>query len=100
VIVGVTYDLLRWEERNLIQEATKLGHKVIPIYTKDFYHLFSEDNQFQNLDVVLQRNTSHQRALSTSLIFETLGYNVINDSRTLINCENKLITTAYYLGII
>ncbi|MDT7900443.1 MAG: lysine biosynthesis protein LysX [Acidianus sp.] len=94
MIVGVTYDLLRWEERNLIQEATKLGHKVIPIYTKDFYHLFSEDNQFQNLDVVLQRNTSHQRALSTSLIFETLGYNVINDSRTLINCENKLITTA------
>ncbi|ARM76018.1 lysine biosynthesis protein LysX [Acidianus manzaensis] len=93
MILGVTYDLLRWEEKNLIQEANKLGHKVVPIYTKDFYYISSEDFQIQGLDVVLQRNTSHQRALSTSAIFEGLGYKVVNDSRTLVNCENKLITT-------
>lgn len=95
MIVGVTYDLLRWEEKNLIHEAIKAGHKVIPIYTKDFYYVSSEENFFQNEvpDVIIQRNVSHQRALSTSIIFEGLGYKVVNDSRTLINCNNKLITS-------
>jgi L-2-aminoadipate N-acetyltransferase (EC 2.3.1.-) len=35
VILGVSYDLLRWEERNLIDEARKEGHKIVPVFTKD-----------------------------------------------------------------
>jgi len=94
VILGVIYDLLRWEEKNLIQEARKLGHTVIPIYTKDFYYFYNNDSNetLGDLDVVIQRNTSHARAVITSTIFENLSYKTINDSSTLIKCENKLYT--------
>ena len=91
MIIGVAYDLVRWEERNLIEEAKKMGHNVIPIYTKDFYTFIGKDFSL-DLDVVIQRNTSHARALLTTLIFEGYNYKVVNDSSTLIKCENKLYT--------
>ncbi|BCU70516.1 lysine biosynthesis protein LysX [Stygiolobus caldivivus] len=95
MILGVSYDLVRWEERNLIEEAKKLGHSVVPIFTKDFY-TFLGDSSNLNLeaDVIIQRNTSHARAILTSLIFEGYNYKVINDSTTLNKCENKLYTLA------
>jgi [lysine-biosynthesis-protein LysW]--L-2-aminoadipate ligase len=92
VILGVTYDLIRWEERNLIEEARKLGHTIIPIYTKDFFTLIGNEINKIDADVIIQRNTSHSRALLTSIIFENMNYKVINDYLTLIKCENKLLT--------
>ncbi|MFP3064336.1 MAG: lysine biosynthesis protein LysX [Sulfolobus sp.] len=92
MILGVTYDLIRWEERNLIEEARKLGHTIIPIYTKDFFTLIGNEINKIDADVIIQRNTSHSRALLTSIIFENMNYKVINDYLTLIKCENKLLT--------
>ena len=92
MIIGVTYDLIRWEERNLIEEARKLGHTIIPIYTKDFFTLIGDEINKIDADVIIQRNTSHSRALLTSMIFENMNYKVINDYLTLIKCENKLLT--------
>jgi len=94
VILGIAYDLARWEEKNLFHEAQRLGHKVVPLFSKDFYVLFSEDNGLPSMDVVIQRNTSHSRAFSTSAILESLNYKVVNDSSTLMRCENKLVTTS------
>ncbi|NON63087.1 lysine biosynthesis protein LysX [Acidianus sp. RZ1] len=91
MIIGLTYDIIRWEEKSIIEEANKLGHKITPIFTKDFY-FSSDEYQLATMDVVLQRNTSHARAFSTSTILEGLEYKVINDARTLVNCENKLVT--------
>ncbi|MEJ2781720.1 lysine biosynthesis protein LysX [Stygiolobus sp. CP850M] len=95
MILGVSYDLLRWEEKNLIEEAKKIGHNIIPLFTKDFYSFFGVSSSLNlDTDVIIQRNTSHSRALLTSLIFEGYNYKVINDSTTLIRCENKLYTLA------
>lgn len=89
--LGIVYDFLRWEEKNLIQEAKKLGHHITPIYIKDFYYFFDRQQEsLGDFDVVIQRNTSHARALITSIIFENLNYKVVNDSMSLIKCENKL----------
>ncbi|MCH1770925.1 MULTISPECIES: lysine biosynthesis protein LysX [Metallosphaera] len=93
MILGVSYDLLRWEERNLIDEAKKAGNKVIPLFTKDLTFLSSEDAGYQDMEAVIQRNTSHSRASATSMLFETYGFKVFNDSLTLNRCENKLLTT-------
>ncbi|MEL9970184.1 MAG: lysine biosynthesis protein LysX [Metallosphaera sp.] len=93
MILGISYDLLRWEERNIIEEGRKSGFKVIPIFTKDVTFLSSEDVPYQDVEAILQRNTSHSRAVSTSMLFETSGFKVFNDSLTLSKCENKLMTT-------
>ncbi|MFP3204347.1 MAG: lysine biosynthesis protein LysX [Metallosphaera yellowstonensis] len=94
MILGVSYDLLRWEERNLIDEARKEGHKIVPVFTKDMAFVTGEDLGLLGAEAILQRNTSHSRALSSSLIFEAHGLRVYNDSMTLIRCENKLHTTS------
>jgi len=94
VILGISYDLVRWEEKNLIQEGQRLGHKVIPLFSKDFYLLFPEAYTIPNMDVVLQRNVAHTRAFTTSLVLENANYKIINDSYTLLRCENKLVTTS------
>ncbi|AWR99329.1 lysine biosynthesis protein LysX [Metallosphaera hakonensis] len=93
MILGISYDLLRWEERNLIEEARKLDYKVVPLYTKDISFLSGEDVAYQDVEAIIQRNTSHSRALSTSILFETSGFKVFNDSLSLARCENKLQTT-------
>lgn len=91
--IGVIYDLLRWEEKNLIHEAKRLNHTVTPIYTKDFYYFYNNEKEpLGDFDLVIQRNTSHARAVTTSAIFENMNYKVVNDSYSLIKCENKLYT--------
>jgi len=99
VRLGVAYDLLRWEEKNLIQEARKLGHNVTPIYTKDFYYFYDQQQEpLGDYDIVIQRNTSHARAVTTSAIFENLNYKIVNDSFSLIKCENKLYSLSLLSG--
>ncbi|BDB97055.1 lysine biosynthesis protein LysX [Saccharolobus caldissimus] len=91
--IGILYDMPRWEEKNLIEEAKKMGHEVIPVYTKDIV-FFSDDKKMElEADFFIQRNVSHNRALITSFIMEQLGYPTINDHITLFRCENKIITT-------
>ncbi|WP_062087678.1 lysine biosynthesis protein LysX [Sulfolobus acidocaldarius] len=94
MIIGVSYDLLRWEEKDIITEAKKSGFKAIPIFTKDFYSAIGVGENYSELeaDVIIQRNTSHARALTTSLIFEGWNYNVVNDATSLFKCGNKLYT--------
>ncbi|QKR00032.1 lysine biosynthesis protein LysX [Metallosphaera tengchongensis] len=93
MILGVSYDLLRWEERNLIEEAKKIGNKVYPLFTKDMTFLTSEDAWYQDVDAVIQRNTSHSRAVATSMLLESMNFRVYNDSLSLVRCENKIQTT-------
>ncbi len=90
--IGILYDIPRWEERNLIEEAKKLGHEVKLEYTKDSIFLTGEYKE-QDVDVFIQRSVSHNKALLSSLVMESLNFTVINDYNTLIRCENKAITT-------
>lgn len=91
--IGILYDMPRWEEKNLIEEAKKMGHEPIPVYTKDIV-FFSDDKKVEpEADFFIQRNVSHNRALITSFIMEQFGYPTINDHITLFRCENKIITT-------
>jgi len=93
VRIGILYDMPRWEEKNLIEEAKKMGHEPIPVYTKDIV-FFSDDKKVEpEADFFIQRNVSHNRALITSFIMEQFGYPTINDHITLFRCENKIITT-------
>ncbi|TRM74817.1 lysine biosynthesis protein LysX [Sulfolobus sp. E1] len=91
--IGLLYDILRWEEKNLVEESKKLGFKLYPLYTKDTVFFSNELKLNEDIDIFLQRNVSHNRALVTSFIIEQMGYHVINDYNNLILCENKIFTT-------
>ncbi|MCQ4350363.1 MAG: lysine biosynthesis protein LysX [Sulfolobales archaeon] len=89
--LGVAYDVLRWEERDLFSEARKLGYDVRPLYIKDYADLVG-NSIGENLDAVIQRGISHSRALISTTLLESQGLRVFNDSLTLVRCENKAIT--------
>ena len=89
--LGVAYDVLRWEERDLFSEARKLGYDVRPLYIKDYADLVG-NSIGENLDAVIQRGVSHSRALISTTLLESQGLRVFNDSLTLVRCENKAIT--------
>ncbi|MCG2910815.1 MAG: lysine biosynthesis protein LysX [Sulfolobales archaeon] len=89
--LGVAYDVLRWEERDLFSEARKLGYDVRPLYIKDYADLIGNSIS-ENLDAVIQRGVSHSRALVSTALLESQGLRVFNDSLTLVRCENKAIT--------
>jgi len=91
VKLGVAYDVLRWEERDLFSEARKLGYDVRPLYIKDYADLVG-NSIGENLDAVIQRGISHSRALISTTLLESQGLRVFNDSLTLVRCENKAIT--------
>ncbi|MEM0362869.1 MAG: lysine biosynthesis protein LysX [Sulfolobaceae archaeon] len=91
--IGILYDILRWEEKNLISEAKRLGHEINPIYTKDMVFFSDEFQNDFNVDFFIQRNVAHSRAFITSFLTEEMGYVVINDHITLLRTENKIITT-------
>ncbi len=91
MILGIAYDVLRWEERDLFSEARKLGVEAKPIFIKDFTEVIGNVVK-DNMDVVIQRGVSHSRALLSTILLESQGLRVVNDSNTLIRCENKALT--------
>ena len=91
--IGLAYDLARFEEKQILQAAKRLGHTVEPLYIPDKDFWVTKPNGI-NLDFVFQRCVSYYRAVSSTIIFERNGVNVVNRLDVIRNCEDKLLTTA------
>ena len=85
---------MRWEERDLIRATKELGHEVSLIQVTKRPFWLTRPNEFRDLDFAIQRCVSFYRALASTIIFEEQGIPVINSSRVIMNCEDKLYTTA------
>ncbi|HDD43195.1 MAG TPA: lysine biosynthesis protein LysX [Nitrososphaeria archaeon] len=90
--IGILYDLIRWEEKDLIRAIRELGHepKLIQVTRKAFW--LSRRNGF-DLDLAFQRCVSFYRALASTTILEEQGTPVVNSARVILGCEDKLYTT-------
>ncbi len=89
--VAVVYERMRPEERQIIEAIREMGHEAVP------YHLNSSPLSFEGeyeLDVVIIRAISSTRAQVTASLFEGLGVRVVNSSRVLSTCGNKVMTTS------
>ncbi|MEM1584330.1 MAG: lysine biosynthesis protein LysX [Nitrososphaerota archaeon] len=91
--VGVAYDVIRWEERAIIEAIKKLGHDVRPIQVNKKIFWLTGVNGFSELDFVIQRCVSFYRALASTAIFEEQGTTVVNSFNVIRDCEDKLYTT-------
>ena len=85
---------MRWEEKDLLKAAEKLGHEaeLIQVTKKPLW--INDLKEFKDLDFAFQRCVSFYRAVASTIIFEEAGIPVVNSSRIIMGSEDKLYTTA------
>jgi len=92
----LVYEVMRWEEKALLDAAKEIDLDVEPI------HLYSSVLQIgyngvkdvfkANAEIALQRAVSHSIALNATIALESLGIRVINNSMSTALAMNKLWT--------
>jgi [lysine-biosynthesis-protein LysW]--L-2-aminoadipate ligase len=90
--VGILYDRIRWEEKEICRRLEDKGSNVQMIDAK--LEVLSLDFPAQSLpQVVLERCVSFYRGLNIASILEAQGIRTINPARVLDICGNKLTTS-------
>ncbi|MEM0027763.1 MAG: lysine biosynthesis protein LysX [Ignisphaera sp.] len=94
--VLLVYEVIRWEEKALLDAAKEIDLDVEPI------HLYStaiqvgsngvKDVLKTSAEIALQRAISHSIALNSTIALESLGVRVINNSMSMSIAMNKLWT--------
>lgn len=90
--IGVAYDLLRWEEKAIIEAIKRLGHEPVLIYVPAS-KLWVTERSIKDVDFVLERCVSFYRALASSMVIQEHGIPVINPYEVIRDCGDKLLTT-------
>lgn len=91
--IGVLYDRIRWEEKELAFRLESRGAAVQMIDAK-LQVLPLDSSSFGSIpDVVLGRCVSFYRGLNIASTFEAHGVRVLNSSTVMELCGNKLLTS-------
>ena len=91
-IVGILFDRIRWEEKEIARRLEEGGAKV---------HMIDAKTQVLSLDTpdpsipptVIERCVSFYRGMNAGSVLEAQGTKVINSSKVLDTCGNKLATS-------
>lgn len=95
--MGISYEVFRWEEKVLIEAVRKVGLEVVPLHLHNV-KLFTDPSKREmeeslgGVELILQRAISHAIALNSTLVFESMGVRVVNNSTSLAVATNKLWT--------
>jgi [lysine-biosynthesis-protein LysW]--L-2-aminoadipate ligase len=88
----MTYDVIRWEEKAIINAAKKRGIEVKLMDAKNQVFNVSDGKKDFEGEVVLQRCVSYFRLLHLTAILEGKGAKVVNSLNSSIVAGNKLFT--------
>jgi len=91
--IGVAYDILRQEERMLIEAAMRMGHEVKPIHVTSSIHWIHDSEPRRDEDFVIIRCVSYYRALASAIITEGKGLVAVNKYSVIRDSGDKLVTT-------
>jgi [lysine-biosynthesis-protein LysW]--L-2-aminoadipate ligase len=93
--LGIAYDLVRDEERLLVEAAKRRGHEVKPVFVPKMLARIDGDapDHLRDLDFVLERCVSFYRALASSAVLEGWGLRVVNPHQVIRDCGDKLVTS-------
>lgn len=90
--VGFLHSLIRKEEKFLIEEFNK--HEDVELIMIDDRKLkFDLNNNYFDLDVLLERSINHSRALHAIRLFENAGVKCVNSFNVASICGDKLLTS-------
>jgi len=92
VDIALVYDVIRWEEKKILEAASRRGLSIKPIDAKNLVLDLSSSN-INLADVVFQRCISYFRGLYLTAILESMNVKVINSFNVSMICGNKLLTT-------
>jgi len=93
VRVGLLYDVVRLEEKMLIEQARSKNVITDLINLDEAVFDLSANDHFED-DLFLQRGISYFRALHSTKILEDKGARVVNNFNTILVAGNKLFTTS------
>jgi [lysine-biosynthesis-protein LysW]--L-2-aminoadipate ligase len=92
--VGILFDRLRWEEKELAREFEMRGIKADLIDAKTLtIDLNRSGGEYRFPPVILERCVSYHRGFNLATTLESAGAMVVNSSNVLEACGNKLTTT-------
>jgi [lysine-biosynthesis-protein LysW]--L-2-aminoadipate ligase len=93
--LGVLYSRIRLEEKWLLEAARERDLEVIKIKDDDIHFGLYENNgqNWQDLDVVLERCISHSRAFYSLKFFEQYGIPTVNRFEVCRMCGDKALTS-------
>ncbi len=89
--IAIIYDVIRWEEKDLVRAIRELGHEPILFHVTSFF--LDPNSKLPEVDVAINRCVSHSRAVASAIFYEEKGVPVVNSAYTLIVTGNKLYTT-------
>jgi [lysine-biosynthesis-protein LysW]--L-2-aminoadipate ligase len=90
--IGIAYEVLRWEEKALIEAASHYNLEVKSLHLHSTYIPVGLKQSIDLPDVVIQRCVSHVVAFNSTVVFESLGLRVVNNSLSTAIAMNKLWT--------
>ncbi|MFX0071845.1 MAG: RimK family alpha-L-glutamate ligase [Candidatus Hermodarchaeota archaeon] len=94
MIIGIIFNRITWEIKQLINELEKNQIKYELINNQKIYYNLTKDKDLEySVDVFLERSISYLRGLFSTAILQMKGYHVINNYECLDLTGNKLLTT-------
>jgi len=90
VRLGLLFSRIRVEEKLLLEAAKKRGIEISLMDSREV--IFDLDSRF-DIDVLLERDVSHARALYALSLFENTGVKTINAYRVALACGDKVATS-------
>lgn len=88
--IGLLFSRIRVEEKKLIKEAEERGHEVSRVDSRELVFDFEDS---YDLDVLLERDVSHSRALYILNLFENVDVPTVNSYEAARICGDKIATT-------
>jgi len=88
--LGLLFSRIRVEEKLLIKEARSRGHEITRVDSRELVFDFDRD---YDMDVLLERDVSHSRALYILNLFENGDVPTVNSYKTARICGDKIATT-------
>ena len=90
--ISILYDVIRWEEKALLQAAKRKGLDVEMVDVRKLkMDIGAKSPDFGS--VAMQRSVSYYRSLHSTAYVEFLGYKVVNSLNVSIIAGNKFFTT-------
>ena len=95
VTVSILYDVLRWEEKELLKKAAEMNIPVAALDIRKFTPALGDEKPENLGDISIQRSVGYYRGLFSTAILEQMDHRVMNTYRSLEITGNKLVTSLH-----
>ncbi|EQB72735.1 MAG: RimK-like protein [Thermoplasmatales archaeon A-plasma] len=95
VTVSILYDVLRWEEKELLKKASEMSISVVSVDIRKFSPALGDKCPKNLGDISIQRSVGFYRGLFSTAVLEHMNHRVVNTYRSLEITGNKMMTSLH-----